>query len=53
MRRPDVDERARTDRFGEAHEETHGESRAGAVLAGQEFAIERGKIESHWRRRYG
>ena len=53
MRRLDVDEGARVDRFGEAHKEPHGEGRAAAMHAAQEFAIERGEIESHWRRRYG
>ena len=53
MRRLDVDEGARVDRFGEAHKEPHGEGRAAAMRAAQEFAIERGEIDSHWRRRYG
>ena len=52
MRRLDVDEGARVDRFGEAHEEPHGERRAPVVHARQKFAIERGEVQSHWRRRY-
>ena len=52
MRRLDIDEGARVDRFGEAHEEPHREGRAAAVGAAQEFAIERGEVERHWRRRY-
>ena len=47
MRRLDVDEGARVDRFGEAHKEPHGEGRARAVNAAQEFAIEWGEVESH------
>ena len=52
MRRLDVDERARIDGFGEAHKEAHGEGCASAMRAADEFAIERGEVESHWRRRY-
>jgi hypothetical protein len=47
MRRLDVEEGAGVDRFGESDEEPHGESRAPAVLAGQEFAIEGRKVEGH------
>jgi hypothetical protein len=52
MRRLDVDEGVRVDRFGEAHEEPYGERRAPVVHARQKFAIERGEVQSHWRRRY-
>ena len=44
MRSLDVDEGARVDRFGEAHKEPHGEGRARAVNAVQEFAIEWGEV---------
>ena len=47
MRRLDVDEAARADRLGEAREEPHRESRAAAMRAGHEFAIERGEVERH------
>jgi len=40
MRRLDVDEGARVDRFGKAHKKPHGEGRAAAMLAVHEFAIE-------------
>ena len=53
MRRLDGDEPARVDRLGEAHEEAHGESGAGAMVAAEKFAIERGKFERHWARRSG
>ena len=52
MRRLDVDEGARVDRLREAYKEPHGEGRARPVNAGQEFVIERGEVQSHWRRRY-
>ena len=52
MRRLDVEEGARVNRFGEPREEPHGEGRARPVHAGQEFVVERGEVQSHWRRRY-
>ncbi len=47
MRRLDVDEGTRVDRFREAHEQPHGEGCARAMDAAQEFAIERGKVKGH------
>ena len=47
MRRLDVDEGARVDRFGEADKEPHSEGRAAAMGAAEEFAIEWGEVESH------
>jgi hypothetical protein len=52
MRRLDVDEGACVDGFGEARKEPHGESCARPVNAAQEFVVERGEVQSHWRRRY-
>jgi hypothetical protein len=52
MRRLDVDERARVDRFREAHEEPHGERRSRAMHAADKFAIVWGEVESHRRGRY-
>jgi hypothetical protein len=46
MRRLDVDERARADRFGKALKEPHGEGRALPMRAVQEFAIEKGERHS-------
>ena len=47
MRRLDVDEGARIDGVGETHEKTHGEGRARAMRAAEEFTIERGEVKSH------
>src|SRR4029077_416133 len=50
--RLDVEEGARGHRFGEAHKEPHDKGCARPVNAGQEFVVERGEVQSHWRRRY-
>ena len=47
VRRLDVEEGARADRFSEAHKQPHGEHRACAVYAGKKFTIERGEVDSH------
>ena len=49
MRRLDVDEGGRADRFGKARKQAHGESCALPMRAAQKFAIERREVESHWR----
>ncbi len=51
MRRLDVEEGGRVDRFGEALKEAHGEGGALPMRAVQEFAIERGEVGSHSRAR--
>ena len=47
MRRLDGDQAPRVDRLGEADDEAHGEGGAGAMVAAEKFAIERGEFESH------
>ena len=47
MRGLDVDEGARVDGVGEAHEKAHGEGRAEPMRAAEKFTIERGEVKSH------
>ena len=52
MRRLDIDEAGRANRLGEARKQPHRESRAAAVGAAHEFAVERREVERHGRPRY-